>query len=63
MVTSYLTAAEAARLRERAAESDRSVAAEIRVALRGHLENDASPTGRPGSVNDSAVERPPHAPA
>ena len=60
IVSTYLSPADASTLRARAAAADRSIAAEIRRALRPYL-NDQSPADEPGSGEDtSGVEAADH---
>ena len=55
-LTTYLSPPDADRLRDLAAAADRSVAAEIRVAVRSHLEKAGSPAITPGSRDNLGVE-------
>jgi hypothetical protein len=52
-VSTYLAPAEAALLRARAGRSERSIAAELRLALRDYLKNDEDPAVTPGLVEGS----------
>jgi plasmid stability protein len=51
-ISTYLPPADAAILRDRAAAADRSIAAEIRRALRGYLKDDERRVHQPGAVED-----------
>lgn len=52
-LATYLSPADAATLRARAEAADRSIAAEIRRALRGYLQNDERRVYEPGAVKES----------
>jgi hypothetical protein len=55
-LTTYLDASDAAKLRALAKTTDRSIAGEIRFAVRQHLNNSGSPAGQPSSRDNSGVE-------
>ena len=52
-VSTYLAPDEAELLRARAGRSERSIAAELRLALRDYLKNDDDPAITPGRVEAS----------
>jgi hypothetical protein len=56
VVSTYLDPTEAAIIRGRAEEGDRSIAAELRRIVRRDLQNAENPAGGPGSRSDQGVE-------
>jgi hypothetical protein len=55
-LTTYLDSSDAERLRALTKSTDRSIAGEIRFAIRKHLNTSESPAGRPSSRDDLGVE-------
>jgi hypothetical protein len=55
-LTTYLDASDAERLRALTKTTDRSIAGEIRHAIRQHLNTSESPAGQPSSRDNSGVE-------
>jgi hypothetical protein len=55
-ITTYLDASDAERLRALTKVTDRSVAGEVRHAIRAHLLTSESPAATPSSRDNSGVE-------